>query len=262
MLSDRPVRYLVSQPYALRGWKRLHYAVQNLRTSDTNFMTKDAFELLSSCNGIYPLGPDTLEEWEQRNIEMWLETGFIREAGPGGDACSRAGVPHLPARIEQTVHWSITGKCNYRCKHCFMSAPHAVQGEPSFEDCVRMLDSFQRCGIRAIHLTGGEPLVRRDFWQLMDEIYAHDMFVAVIYSNGLLAAGVEEAFAEAALRFGEHGGSFEHRLHCAYGAHALIGFAIRWISDTERPLSESLERFRELNTSAVEVSTRYLMGDR
>ena len=48
MLSDRPVRHLVSQPYALRGWKRLPYAVQNLRTSDTNFMTMDAFELLSS----------------------------------------------------------------------------------------------------------------------------------------------------------------------------------------------------------------------
>lgn len=77
-----------------------------------------------------------------------------------------------------------------------------------------------------------------------------------------LAAGVEEAFVEAALRFGEHGGSFEHCLHCAYGAHALIGFAIRWITDTERPLSESLEKLRELNTSAVEVSARYLMGDR
>ncbi len=51
-----------------------------------------------------------------------------------------------------------------------MSAPHAVTGEPSWDELMVMLDSFERCGIRGIGLTGGEPLIRKDFWPLVDEI--------------------------------------------------------------------------------------------
>ena len=32
-------------------------------------------------------------------------------------------------RFVRTAHWSITGKCNYRCRHCYMSAPDAKLGE-------------------------------------------------------------------------------------------------------------------------------------
>ncbi|MBP3893340.1 MAG: hypothetical protein J6D34_04780 [Atopobiaceae bacterium] len=76
-----------------------------------------------------------------------------------------------------------------------------------------------------------------------------------------LAEGLEEAFVEAALRFGEHGKSFDHRLNCAYSAWALIGLATRWIAQTDQPLTESLARFRQLHASAVDVSVRYLMGE-
>ena len=65
---------------------------------------------------------------------------------------------------------------------------------------------------------------------------------------------------EAALRFGEHGGSFEHRLRCAYAAWALVGFVQRWIADSDRPLTEGMARFRELHASASESAAKYLLG--
>ena len=74
-----------------------------------------------------------------------------------------------------------------------------------------------------------------------------------------LAEGIEQAFVDAALIFGEHGGSFEHRLHCAYSAWALVGFASRWISETNHPLTEGLATFQELHVSAVDASARYLL---
>lgn len=76
-----------------------------------------------------------------------------------------------------------------------------------------------------------------------------------------LAEGMEEAFVEAALRFGAHGGSFEHRLHCSYSAWALVGFVQRWIAGTEKPLTEGVASFRALHASAVDTSARYLMGE-
>nr|AHF24865.1 TetR family transcriptional regulator [uncultured bacterium Contig1491] len=76
-----------------------------------------------------------------------------------------------------------------------------------------------------------------------------------------LAEGIEEAFVEAALRYGKHGGSLEHRLRCAYSAWGIVGLAAHWIASTNRPLSEALPHFEELLASAVESSARYLMGN-
>ena len=74
-----------------------------------------------------------------------------------------------------------------------------------------------------------------------------------------LAQGIEDAFAEAALRFGSHGASFEHDLRCSYAAWALVGFVARWIAGTDRPIIESLDGFQELCASVVETSARYLL---
>ena len=74
-----------------------------------------------------------------------------------------------------------------------------------------------------------------------------------------LADGIEEAFVEAALRFGAHGGSFEHRLRCAYSAWSLVGFVQRWTADSDQPLTEGLARFRELHVSASGSSAKYLL---
>lgn len=75
-----------------------------------------------------------------------------------------------------------------------------------------------------------------------------------------LADGIEGAFVEAGLRFGEHGGSFEQRLRCAYSAWALTGFACRWVAETDQPLADGMPRFRELHASTSAVSVEYLMG--
>lgn len=74
-----------------------------------------------------------------------------------------------------------------------------------------------------------------------------------------LAEGMESAFVEAALRFGGHGDSLEHRLRCAFSAWGLIGLVQRWVVDTERPLMEMLPHFHELHASAVAASARYLL---
>lgn len=75
-----------------------------------------------------------------------------------------------------------------------------------------------------------------------------------------LAEGIEEGYVEAALAIGEHGGSAEHRLNCAYAAWALVGMVSRWIALTERPITEAREQFGKLAASTVEVSAQYLMG--
>lgn len=103
---------------------------------------------------------------------------------------------------------------------------------------------------------------------LMSSLARHEQLLRALLPSDdgtlakCLAEGIEDCFVEAALRFGEHGGSPEHRLRCAFAAWALVGFAMRWIAGTDQPLTEGLPLLRELHTSAMEASASYLMSSR
>ena len=73
-------------------------------------------------------------------------------------------------RYVRSIFWSITGKCNYRCRHCFMDAPEGALGELSTQQAFDLIDQMAECGVLQVDITGGEPFVRKDFWQLVDRI--------------------------------------------------------------------------------------------
>jgi len=75
-----------------------------------------------------------------------------------------------------------------------------------------------------------------------------------------LADGLASVYIEAALLFGEHGGSFEHRLGCSFSAWAHVGLLRCWIATDERPLLEMLPSFQQLQAGVSENSTRFLRG--
>jgi cyclic pyranopterin phosphate synthase len=64
---------------------------------------------------------------------------------------------------------SVTDRCNFRCQYCM-----PAEGLPwlerdavlHFEEIERVVALLAQMGIRSLRLTGGEPLVRRDFPQL------------------------------------------------------------------------------------------------
>jgi cyclic pyranopterin phosphate synthase len=67
------------------------------------------------------------------------------------------------------VRVSVTDRCNFRCQYCM-----PAEGLPwlerddvlSFEEIVRLVGLLADMGVHDVRLTGGEPLVRRDFPRL------------------------------------------------------------------------------------------------
>ena len=186
-------RYILTPGYVLRGWKLLPYAIQYLCAPMTEFFREDDWALISACDGRTDIDWNALTDEQRKRYEHWERGGFIRRAGDGERLLPYQEYRFYPARFKESVQWSITGRCNYKCRHCFMSAPHAAQGEPSWEQLMTMLDAFRRCGVRNMNLTGGEPMFRRDFWDLVDEIHKHGMAIPTLYSNGLL---ITDAFLD------------------------------------------------------------------
>ena len=66
---------------------------------------------------------------------------------------------------------SVTDRCNFRCQYCM-----PADGLPwlerdavlRFEEIERLVRVFASMGVTDLRLTGGEPLVRRDFPKLVE----------------------------------------------------------------------------------------------
>lgn len=72
---------------------------------------------------------------------------------------------------------SITDKCNLRCVYCMPESglPWLRRDELlSYEEIIEIVRAAAQVGVRAIRLTGGEPLVRRDLHRLVAGINAID----------------------------------------------------------------------------------------
>jgi MoaA/NifB/PqqE/SkfB family radical SAM enzyme len=93
----------------------------------------------------------------------------------------RTGRP-LPA----THTMQITSACQCDCIHC-SAARHRQPGRPELttEECKALIRQAQDLGVVNIILTGGEPLLRRDIFELISFI-DKDEAIAMIFSNGML----------------------------------------------------------------------------
>ena len=79
----------------------------------------------------------------------------------------------------------ITNACNLKCKHCFMLSGKKLENELTLEDWVKVLTSFKENGGEFVTFSGGEPLMFKNFPQIIS--HAHDLGLkSTVLSNGLL----------------------------------------------------------------------------
>lgn len=84
------------------------------------------------------------------------------------------------------VSYSITTKCNLKCKHCYSeSVDQAAPDELTTQEAFRLIDDLSKWGIGLLIIDGGEPLCRED---LLDVVkYASSKGIrTTIGSNGTL----------------------------------------------------------------------------
>ena len=88
----------------------------------------------------------------------------------------------------RSVQWMITGRCNLRCRHCYLGGLEGagLASEPSLDRLLRIMDQMWEAGIREVVLTGGEPLIRRDIRQVFEALTRREIRVSRVMTNGLL----------------------------------------------------------------------------
>lgn len=178
--------YVLKEPFLLRGWELLPYAVVDTRIGRSIFINDVTFQALSFCDGVFDTDNPVLLPIHRQGIAELLKNGIIEETRVPRPVQRVQKYHRFPCRYIAQAHWSITGKCNYRCRHCYMSAPEAKYGELSHEQCLSIVEQLAEAGIYRVSLTGGEPLVRPDFLEIVDALLEKKITIFQIYSNGAL----------------------------------------------------------------------------
>ena len=90
---------------------------------------------------------------------------------PTGTLLDARGRPLRDLRI------SVTDRCNFRCSYCmpkevfdtnYHYLPHSAL--LSFEEITRLTSRFVAQGVHKLRLTGGEPLLRKGFETLVEQL--------------------------------------------------------------------------------------------
>jgi GTP 3',8-cyclase len=96
---------------------------------------------------------------------------------------------------------SVTDRCNFRCQYCMPAEglPWLERDEIlHFEEITRLVALLAEMGVTEVRLTGGEPLVRRDFPQLAGMLSnLEDVAELSVTTNGFLLERDAEALVRA-----------------------------------------------------------------
>jgi radical SAM protein with 4Fe4S-binding SPASM domain len=70
--------------------------------------------------------------------------------------------------IPLVVSWNLTRKCNLKCSHCYINATSKdLEGELNTEESKKLIDQIAEVSRPLLILSGGEPLLRKDVFDLV-----------------------------------------------------------------------------------------------
>jgi Fe-coproporphyrin III synthase len=111
---------------------------------------------------------------------MFRLTQFMRELIDPTPVTPRRGPPG------PVVIWNLIRRCNLMCKHCYsISGDVDFPGELSTADVFAVMDDLKRFGVPVLILSGGEPLLRRDIFEISHRSRAMGFYTG-LSSNGTM----------------------------------------------------------------------------
>ncbi|MBR2835197.1 MAG: radical SAM protein [Coriobacteriales bacterium] len=168
----------MNKTIGLRSWSGVPYTYCVKGETEPHRLSKSDFLLLMHCDGTEELTPSP-------QLEALAARGLIHEASEGEvltDWQAFHFFGNLPVKL---LTIELTERCNYNCLHCFNAADSERSAEElSLDDIRRILEGAVECGISHVMLTGGEPLLHRDFLEIVQIIQDKGLELYAVNTNG------------------------------------------------------------------------------
>lgn len=97
---------------------------------------------------------------------------------------------------------SLTERCNLRCVYCMPEEGIPLRDRKEFmsaEETIDIAKAFVKLGVKKIRLTGGEPLIKKNFSQILNELSLLPVELALT-TNGILVDKFIEEFKHSGLK--------------------------------------------------------------
>jgi radical SAM protein with 4Fe4S-binding SPASM domain len=101
------------------------------------------------------------------------------------------------------VVWDFTHMCNLKCRHCYQDAQKALPGELSTEESKKLIEELSEAGVVVIAFSGGEPLMRKDIFEIVSHAARHDMYVSIATNGTLITPEVARKLADSGANYVE-----------------------------------------------------------
>lgn len=101
------------------------------------------------------------------------------------------------------VVWDYTRKCNLNCKHCYSNARTISRKELTTKEALDVVDQLADFGVVALAFSGGEPLARKDFFEVAKHAVDSDLYVSLATNGTLLNKQTARELREIGLNYVE-----------------------------------------------------------
>ncbi|MBR1876951.1 MAG: radical SAM protein [Lachnospiraceae bacterium] len=178
--------YILKKGYELCGFKGLPFGLRHPSIYQCDFFDKESYKVVYALDGKHDIDEESLTEKQKSLLEGMKESKLAIPSDGTERLEPYQEYKVYPAMFKSSVQWSITGRCNYNCRHCFMSAPDYKGEDLTLEQSEHIIDELAKCGVRAVSITGGEPFVNPDFYAILDKMRERGLYLTTLYSNGKL----------------------------------------------------------------------------
>jgi len=84
------------------------------------------------------------------------------------------------------VVWNYTNACNLRCKHCYQRADKPTPDELTTKERLAIIDQLDENNVSALAFSGGEPLMRRDIFKIIEYTHEKGIYISIATNGTLL----------------------------------------------------------------------------
>ena len=103
--------------------------------------------------------------------------------------------------VPLVVSWNLTRKCNLKCSHCYINATASeLPNELNTEESKRLIDQISEVSRPLLILSGGEPLLRKDVFELIRYGTEKGLRMGLGSNGGLIDAKVAKELKEAGIK--------------------------------------------------------------
>ena len=148
-------------------------------------------------SGSKAFGTNSNEIKEKFKNPSWRKALANVLSGIGRFGIQKPFVPGAPF----LVVWDVTYACNLNCKHCYANAGKPLHNELTTKEAKQVIDKLERACVPVVAFSGGEPLVRKDIFELTK--YAHDkgIYVAIATNGSLITKNKAKEMKMAGIEF-------------------------------------------------------------